>query len=449
MKKQIPRHNSIGEKLREARKAKGLTLGELAKGICSLGKMSNIENGHVSVTDEELKKFCEKLNIPINFFADPNIEDKINELDNQKQIIIDLIRLKNWKSIKLQLASFKKKIETYAIHTREIDYNYLSGVYYYEIKHYLLAEEFLTKVMEEEEENNYNLRLKIKAYNVLVGIYFYQKKSAKSNYILSEALKLSQASPTITKEERDNIYYNFSILSLYTGLNDLALNYINKVNHHIISPLETEYIKLLISFLENDSVDEMREDLFNLREKVQQTNDREGILRGWALMIYSDMTAKPALELIQQWKDSFYFDLDLISQEFEEETLSLLQLSIYVCLKKSEEQDLIEELFEKTRAFLPNISNQELIARSYFLEGIFERHYKQNSARALTLMQQALDTFDKADEGLLKADILFEISSLLGIDNQAMDALKIYHSHTEGNFLFTHFHELTLPRLKY
>ncbi|MDQ0233551.1 helix-turn-helix transcriptional regulator [Metabacillus malikii] len=449
MKKQIPRHNELGIKIREARKSKGLTLGELAKGICSLGKMSNIENGHVSVTSKELEKFCEKLDIPPNFFADPNIEEKIKELDTLKLKILDYITFKNWKFVKQQLEIFQDKIYTYQIQTREIDYDFLSAIYYYETKQYILAETFTTKVISNTEENNYNLRLKIKAYNLLATIYFHQKKSAKSISFLDEALKLSKDSPTITKEERDNIYFNRAILYLYIGLSGQAIRSLNKVNHYLISPLQTEYVKLLISYTEDNEIEEMKEKLFQLREKLQQTNDKEGILRGWALTAYSDLADKPSSILMKQWKDEFFADIESISNDHQEQTLALLQLGVYVCLKNNVDQEIIKSLIDKSADLAQTVQDANLLAKNYYIMAKYEIQYKQDNNIALSYFEQALQILGEVDESLLKADILFEISTLKQVNNDAMDALKLYHSHMEGNFLFTHFHELTLPKLLY
>ncbi|MGM0876482.1 MAG: helix-turn-helix domain-containing protein [Bacillota bacterium] len=451
MKKQIPRHNSIGEKIREARKKRGITLGELAKGICSLGKMSNIENGHIPITNEELMKFCEKLNIPTNFFSDPEIDEKIRKLDFFKQKISDLIGLKHWSYVKSELSNFKEKIDAYQIPSREIDYYFLSGIFYLKTNQYERSEEFLTKVIDEEENNNYNMRLKLKAYNALSSFFFNQKKISKSIHLLDRALEISKESPTITKEERDNIYFNRSILYLYIGAIYHSLKNINKINHHLIYPLETEYIKLLIKFLEDESIDEIRENLLVLREKLQQTNDKEGILRGWALTIYTIMTSYPKSNLIERWKDSFLFDLNLIGEmdEFKEKSLALFQLGIFVCLSYTENQTIVEELIRKTKPLLLEVEDQLLVARNYYLEAKFHKQYLEDQVTSLSLFQRALETLNTNDEGLLKADILFEISKLMKIENEAMDALELYHGHLKSQFLFTHFHELVLPTFKY
>ncbi|UHA60195.1 helix-turn-helix domain-containing protein [Metabacillus litoralis] len=129
MSNQIPRHNNIGEKIRAKRKEIGMTLGELAKGICSVGKLSNIENGNTPVSNQDLNQFSEKLNTPISYFSDPNINERLREIDYQIQKIKDLIGLKQWHYVEKELSTFKNKIDTYQIKSRDIDYQFLNGIY--------------------------------------------------------------------------------------------------------------------------------------------------------------------------------------------------------------------------------------------------------------------------------------------------------------------------------
>lgn len=451
MSNQIPRHNNIGEKIRVKRKEIGMTLGELAKGICSVGKLSNIENGHIPISNQDLNKFSQKLNTPISYFSDPNINEKLRELDYQIQKIKDLIGLKQWHYVEIELSTFKNKIDTYQIKSRDIDYEFLNGIYNLRKNKIKIAEEYLLKVINMEENNNYNLRLKLKAYNAIASIWFDEKRISKSLNLLDRALALSNESPTITKEERDNIYFNLSILYLYIGSYSKALKSINNVHHHLIYPLETEYINLLIRYLENIKIGDIREELLLLREKLHLKNDKEGILRGWALTIYTIMTSYPEAELVTKLKETFWIDADMVFQmdEFKETSLSLYQLGIYVLLENSPDFQFIQKLINKSKSILPDIDCKIIRSRNFYLEGKFHKNLLNDSNKALSLFYNALDLLKNDYEGLLKADILFEISRIKAIEGEAMTALELYHGHLESQFLFTHFHELTLPSFKF
>ena len=451
MKTQIPRHNNIGEKIRSKRKELGMTLGELAIGICSVGKLSNIENGHTPVSTIDLKKFSDKLETPISYFSDPCISDKIQDLDHQKQKIRDLLYLKQWDIVVTELETFKRKIESYEIPSREIDYIFLSGIYYLETNQLHLSEKFLNHVIESKEANNYTLRMKLKAYNAAASLFFIQKKTTKSLRILEKALELSRESPTVTKEERDNIYFNLSILNLYTGAYFKALQSVNNVSHYLFDSHETEYIQILIRLLESSTLSDVREDLLKLREKLHQKKDKEGIIRGWALTIYISMTAYPSSDQLDTLQQQFWDDMEIISQmdEYKETALVLFQLALFVSLKNNADSSFSQDLVNKTKELLLKTEHKLNIARNYYLEGKFHTEYLLSEDTALNLFNQALVALDSEYDGLLKADILFEISKLKSIKNDAMLALELYHGHFEYQFLFTHFDELILPTFKY
>jgi transcriptional regulator with XRE-family HTH domain len=453
MRQQIPRHNAIGKKIREARKMRSMTLEELAEGICSLGKMSHIENGHRPVTYDELIKFSEKLNFPISHFSDPDINDKVRELDLYKQKIGDFIGLQHWDTVKSELIQFKKKIEEYHIPTRMIDYHFLSGIFYIKTNQKETAKKCLTNVIEEEENSKYNLKLKLKSYSALSSLSFSEKKVSKSMELINMALEISKESPTILKEERDNINYNRSILYLYIGEIFKSLNSVNKVNHHIINTLETDYIKLLIRFLDEDLVDDIEKDLLSLRENFLQTNDQEGILRGWALTMYSLINSQPNDDFFNRLKESFLFDMSIVSkmEKLQENSLGIYQLVIHVCLINGVEKSFVEKLIDNTKTLLPKITNKLLIARNFYLEGKFHNEFLQNSISSLSLFEQALTLLNEDYEGFFKADILYEIYTLKEPESIsiAKQALELYHEHQKSKFLYTHFHELILPPFKY
>ncbi|KQL52801.1 hypothetical protein AN964_04215 [Heyndrickxia shackletonii] len=449
MKRQIPRHNAIGKKIRAARKSRGMTLEELAKGICSLGKMSQIENGHRPVTNEELEKLSERLDFPISHFSDPDIDEKIKELDNRKQKIGDLIGLHHWKAVKGELTQFKNKIEEYEVTTRMIDYYYLSGNYSLRLSHYDEANTFFNKVLH-EPENKYNLKLKMKSYNALASMSFARKKGMKSIDLLNRALEISKENPTNLKEERDNIHFNLSILYLYIGSFNQSLFHINQVNHHIIHPMETDYIKLLIQFSDGDADNSLHNGLLTLREKLHQTKDQEGILRGWALTIYSLLRSQPNQEHLNNLKDNFLYDIDTIAEvpQLQKQALAIYQLAIQCCMSTNVEDSFIERLLDKTKSLLPTVSNYFLHARNLYLEGKYHSHADQIS---LALFEEALSLLEPDYEGLLKADILYEISKRKEPESRTSSAraLEIYHQHQQSNFLFSQFYELILPCFRY
>jgi tetratricopeptide (TPR) repeat protein len=264
-------------------------------------------------------------------------------------------------------------------------------------------------------------------------------------------LELSKESPTITKDERDFIYFNRSILYLYIGENIQSFNNLNKIKQHLINPLEIEYMKILISFLDDGRVDEIRETLLSLRERLQQSGDKDGILRGWALTIYTVVISYPNSVLVEKLSDSFFHDLNMIGEiaEYKEKSLALFQLGISLCLNLSSHSTIIKELLMKTKPLLAQVEDHLLLARNNYLEGQFYNKHLHDPSTALTFFKRALESLNTNYEGIFKADILYEISKFMKCDNEAMEALELYRGQVKDQFIFTHFHELVLPAFKY
>jgi len=317
-----------------------------------------------------------------------------------------------------------------------IDYYYLSGIFSLETKQYIDSCTFFNKVLQ-ESDNKYNLRLKMKSYNALACMYFSQKRVPKSIAILGKALEISRDNPTILKEERDNIYFNLSIIYLYIGAFNQALSYINKVNHHIIPPLETDYIKLLIQFSHGDNADNLVNELLVYREKLRQTKDSKGILRGWALTTYSLITAQPNKEHFNELKSIFVEDMSTITElpQLQEQGLAIYQLTIRALLSTNSEEDFIKELFNITKSLVPKVTNNLLKARNLYLEGKYKSQVGQDS---INLFEKALSLLEPNYDGLLKADILYEISKQSEPDSQAPAAiaLELYHQHQKKQLSF-------------
>jgi hypothetical protein len=226
---------------------------------------------------------------------------------------------------------------------------------------------------------------------------------------------------------------------------------INSINHYIISPVETEYLKILIGFLENSSSSEVRKDLHLLRDKLQRMNDKEGMIRSWALTIFTLMTAYPNQDLVVKIQDLFWADIELLSEtrDLKETGIALLQQAMYVSIKKKVELPFIKKILQKTKQLLPNTHNQLLHSRNYYLEGKLNKEILGDNSTALKLFKMSLQMLDDNYNGLLKADILYEICKITPIQKEAINALELYHGHLESQFLFSHFHDLSLPPFKH
>lgn len=156
----------IGRNIRKLRKEKRITLDELSKGICSIGKMSSIENGTGNIDDDILKAISQRLNVPINTLTISvdnqydslilifeliekqiglglleNAESEFKNITNQNQTIIDSsatmkirylylkgVLRKEQKDTNSSITAFSQLLELPS--NNQIDYIYKSRTYH-------------------------------------------------------------------------------------------------------------------------------------------------------------------------------------------------------------------------------------------------------------------------------------------------------------------------------
>ncbi|MDZ5471993.1 helix-turn-helix transcriptional regulator [Bacillus sp. 31A1R] len=449
MDKVLPRHNQIGEKIRNIRKKKKMTLEELAEGICSLGKMSNIENGRQPVKEDELQKISKKLEVPMSYFVDPEIGDKLTELDFAKQHIIELMALKEWSYTEKNIEMFKEKVQQYQIPSRLIDYYYLSGMLHLKLGQIVKAEQDFSHILLEDNHNPYTIRLKIKTYNAIASGYFSQKKLSRCLHFLNLGQDLSKDNPTITKEEKELLYYNFSIYHLYTGDYLNAFRFINQIQNHVIEKSEIDYIKLLVTILQDEHINDVKESLLSLRQSWQASKNQEFIIRGWAIStLLAVQSYGLQSDIAKNLRHEFLYYLENDNSPLKELKLSIIQLGIYLQLEQVDDKEYTEYLFKLAGDLYEGIEQRSIQARNLFLEGKYHLKFGKKQ-EASTFFELALSTLGQEDESFLKAEIYYHISKMNQANSIEMSALDIYYKNLKNQFLFTYFDDLILPIFKY
>ncbi|WP_026672340.1 helix-turn-helix domain-containing protein [Alkalihalobacterium bogoriense] len=446
MEKQV----AIGRKIRRLRKQKGLTLGELAEGICSIGKMSNIENELSTVSDEDLNKICEKLSLPFGYFHDPNISEKVAELDYLQYRLLSLLQLNQKKDCKDELRTFFLKIEEYGVQSKLIEYDYLCGLYQIKEKNCGLAKEDFLKVVQEYELNEMNVQTKLKSCNALAFIYFTEKQMEQCVKILEKGIVLSESLKKSVITEREILSYNLAIVYLYIGINHRSLQSLHKIKSDYITEQEKTYLKLLARFMGTDENNSIQRELLQLQSVV--ANDTpQCIMKTWALMIYSVMKVNPTPQFREKITDSFKKDVAILSTMYDhaKEVLALFHFALYISIDSKQEAALHELLLQQSMNLLKYVKDENIIqARNLYLRSLVELRQHNNKTKALSLLYDALNMIQHTDE-VLVAEIIYEITQLNGTSSIEATALAKYHQHLQPQFKFLHFYDLLLPPLKY
>ncbi|HGA1225629.1 TPA: helix-turn-helix domain-containing protein, partial [Streptococcus suis] len=141
--------NTLSEKFRLKRKELGLSQKTLAEGICEQSQISKIERGHFMPSADLLFKLSQRLEVPLDYFFNEQIEVKSN-LSNFKHLSARLLDDRNYDDLEYL---YKIELERSTFLTLE-DRMYLEWIkaiidfYQYDRKHEAISylENILSKI---------------------------------------------------------------------------------------------------------------------------------------------------------------------------------------------------------------------------------------------------------------------------------------------------------------
>lgn len=124
--------NTFAEKFRLKRKELRLSQQTLAEGICEQSQISKIERGHFIPSADLLFKLSQRLEVPLDYFFNEQIEIKSN-LSNFKQLAPLLILVGNAGAKFLD----REQVKNYYIEARELCKIYNNPLMLMKIENYL------------------------------------------------------------------------------------------------------------------------------------------------------------------------------------------------------------------------------------------------------------------------------------------------------------------------
>lgn len=172
--------NTLSEKFRLKRKELGLSQKTLAEGICEQSQISKIERGHFMPSADLLFKLSQRLEVPLDYFFNEQIEVKSN-LSNFKHLSARLLDDRNYDDLEYL---YKIELERSTFLTLE-DRMYLEWIkaiidfYQYDRKHEAISylENILSKISS-------NTLIYLKVLNTLSNFYFLvgREEDYEANY---------------------------------------------------------------------------------------------------------------------------------------------------------------------------------------------------------------------------------------------------------------------------
>lgn len=268
----------LGSNIRKKRKEKNITLKELADGICSLGKMSNIENGLSEVSEIGLEKICRKLEI--------NKEDIISNIEKvyHDEIKSYFIKVENY----IFLGSFSSALNVIEeVESKgpddvtQIQLNYYKALILYKQKEYRAAVFILNSVILKNATYEIELVTQTKAYNLLGVIYFYNGDIESAKDYFEKAKELSN-----DKKFKSKLHFNLAVTYAAKGYSSQARIELIKIAKKDLKHSTVLQYLLIILELIDGQLDSALEKMIELRTQIFEDQDRNLFLNSSLFLVY-------------------------------------------------------------------------------------------------------------------------------------------------------------------
>lgn len=205
----------VGERIRKIRKQKNLVLQNLSD-VFSIGKLSNIEKGKIPVVLDDIKKICERLDVPVDQVIDTENVNVASHVIHTLSEIRALISVGQPVEVRPLIISTKKDIVKHKINYLLPEINFYHGVYHIKRNNYKLARPLLLDVIENDYEFEHAKTFKLRAYNALSYVeYMLGRMSLAWNYTNQAKEMLCSVKQSV--DEEANIYFNAAIITTQLG----------------------------------------------------------------------------------------------------------------------------------------------------------------------------------------------------------------------------------------
>ncbi|MGE8081429.1 helix-turn-helix domain-containing protein [Peribacillus loiseleuriae] len=441
----------VGYHIRNLRKEKGLILKDF-ESICSIGKMSNIENGITEVSESELELICERLGIPLKQFYKEFSKTAYYEKRDQLQKIEDALYLGSYTHAKGLLQAVKKDMDSHSP-SEYLDsliiISYLKGEYSFLTKQYKNSIYTLSSAINSPIKNEEDLKYQVKSLNLLANIYFQLGDVIAAEELVDKALLFKNRNGEIWKS-----FFNKALIEAFRGNNQESRIYLTKVNRETeIGKGRVLYLSLLLEVLDGKFNIE-KQKISGMQTFIRDTHDKDTYLRIFLLQIYLHTHAS---------EDYLNNVTLLLENQLELESNNNYILDIFMKILHSiikiylDEKDYIkaQTYVKKALNYAEKFPNSYIHIYTYYYYSKVIEHVEPNPEKQLTYLKKALTYQEKIETPtLIKGIIYYEIAKLSefsskqenSYSNLALDSF--YQSTFKNEFNKLQIADL-LPRLLY
>ncbi|MER2005947.1 MAG: helix-turn-helix transcriptional regulator [Psychrobacillus sp.] len=304
---------ATGKVIRQLRKEKNITLQMLSEGICSIGKMSNIEHGQTILDERELNLIAEKLNTTFENLIKPTIQEEEEKSFSKKtQEIEVLISLGYYQDAEEQLQEIRNRFSSYLLNrpSSNIPLLYLEGVIKRKLQEFSRALSKFYNILEYPPQNKVQVELRSKAF-IQLGEF----ELEQNNFSLAAIEKYKQALFELISNKQEvswKLYYNLSVLYLHQRDYSTSKHFFQNIQHSSNSRL---YLDGLITAFSHDYTNGL-DKIDKARLTFARTNNHKDVIKSIFASIYFNhySPGKTTEECMNQISD-YIKRIDLISKK--------------------------------------------------------------------------------------------------------------------------------------
>jgi transcriptional regulator with XRE-family HTH domain len=365
-------HIELGRKIRTIRKSKDISLTDLAKGLFSIGKMSNIENGKTNIRPEEISAISKKLGVTIDDLLITEESKRQSELLDKLKFIESLIYLKQYKVSNVELQTFYKEHHDELNSSSVILYHLLVGEVKFHLQEYHASSSYLYQALENQINKGVSIRYRSRAHQLicLIHKHFGDLPSAFEHMELAYFELLSN-----NMEVNWRIYLNLSVLSFLQNNTLKAKSYIDQIKRaDVQNNGEILCFRAVLDFF-SGLPEQSINTLLNIRNILFEDRDLVSFLKcNLALLYFADVTpiiSAEKLENTTSWIEVYAEQIETEDPLLHKFTMKYLHLLILRSIKigdSTKAQELIMKVKHLENQVPPDEPFLTLLLESLYLK---------------------------------------------------------------------------------